>query len=245
MPKSLEETEQKVYDLVVRRFMSVFYPAAEYNVTTRKTIVENECFLTEGKVLVKAGWLEVAGRAGKTSSDLVPVGDKEVVSTLEMELKADQTRPPARFTDATLLTAMESAGKKLETGELRDAMAEKGLGTPATRAQTIEGLIEQKYLRREGRELIPNAKAFQLMQLVRGLRIDELTQPKLTAEWEHKLSLIEHGQVSRESFMEEIRKMTNEIVAAAKQYEGNSIPIVNPIHFRNRCPACGGWAGQG
>lgn len=240
LPKSLEETEQKVYDLVVRRFMSVFYPAAEYNVTTRKTIVENECFLTEGKVLVKAGWLEVAGRAGKTSSDLVPVGDKEVVSTLEMELKADQTRPPARFTDATLLTAMESAGKKLETGELRDAMAEKGLGTPATRAQTIEGLIEQKYLRREGRELIPNAKAFQLMQLVRGLRIDELTQPKLTAEWEHKLSLIEHGQVSRESFMEEIRKMTNEIVAAAKQYEGNSIPIVNPIHFRNRCPACGG-----
>ena len=240
LPKALEETEQKIYDLVVRRFMSVFYPAAEFNVTTRKTHVEGECFLTEGKVLVKPGWLEVAGRAGKTQQDLVPVREGEVVATLNLNIHADQTRPPARYTDATLLTAMETAGKKLETGELRDAMAEKGLGTPATRAQTIEGLIEQRYLRREGRELVPNAKAFQLLQLVRGLRIDELTQPKLTAEWEHKLSLIERGQASREDFMAEIRTMTNAIVAAAKQYEGDSVPIVNPIHFKNRCPECGG-----
>ena len=240
LPKALEETEQKIYDLVVRRFMAVFYPAAEFNVTTRKTFVEGECFLTEGKVLVKPGWLEVAGRVGKTQADLVPVREGEGVAALDVSLHADQTRPPARYSDATLLTAMETAGKKLETGELRDAMAEKGLGTPATRAQTIEGLIEQKYLRREGRELIPNAKAFQLMQLVRGLRIDELTQPKLTAEWEHKLSLIERGQASREDFMAEIRSMTNALVAAAKQYEGDSVPIVNPIHFKNRCPECGG-----
>ncbi len=241
LPKPLEEAERKIYDLVVRRFLSVFYPAAEFDVTTRFTDVAGERFLTEGRVLVKAGWLEAAGRSGKSGQDdLTPVENGEIVSAESLEVKADQTRPPARYTDATILSAMESAGKKLDEDELRDAMAEKGLGTPATRAQTIEGLIEQKYLRRDGRELIPNAKAFQLMQLVRGLKINELTQPKLTAEWEHKLALIERGQASRDDFMEEIRRMTTEIVSSAKQFEGDSVPIVNPIHFRSRCPECGG-----
>lgn len=240
IPKALEETEQKIYDLVVRRFMSVFYPAAEYNVTTRVTVVDGESFLTEGKVLVKAGWLEAAGRAGKSAEELPPIAPSERVLAKIVEDKADKTRPPARFTDATLLSAMESAGKKLEEGELRDAMAEKGLGTPATRAQTIEGLIDQKYLRRDGRDLIPNAKAFQLMQLVEGLKIAALKEAKLTAEWEHQLSLIEAGQASRDEFMSEIRKMTEQIVEQAKNYEGDSVPIENPIHFKNRCPACGG-----
>ena len=184
--------------------------------------------------------MAVVGRAGRTQSDLCPITSGEAVQTKNIAVEADQTRPPARFTDATLLSAMESAGKKLDADELRDAMAEKGLGTPATRAQTIEGLIEQKYLRRDGRDLIPNAKAFQLMQLVRGLKIDALTQPRLTAEWEYKLSLIEKNQVSRDEFMHEIREMTERMVASAKQYEGDSVPIVNPIHFHNRCPACGG-----
>ncbi len=240
IPKSLTETEEKIYDLVLRRFLSVFYPAAEFDVTRRKTTVGRDVFLTEGRVLVKAGWMEVAGRSAKTENDLCPVTNGESARTLGVEVIPDVTRPPARFTDATLLSAMESAGKKLETGELRDAMAEKGLGTPATRAQTIEGLIEQKYLRREARELLPNAKAFQLMQLVRGLKIDELTQPRLTAEWEHKLSLIEEGKVTREAFMDEIRGMTENLVAMAKQYEGDSVPLEHPIHIRNRCPECGG-----
>lgn len=240
IPKNLQEAEEKIYDLVVRRFISVFYPAAEFRVTTRVTEVEGEKFLTEGRVLVSPGWLEPAGRTGKASGELVPVAEGERVTAAEVEAAEDSTRPPARYTDATLLSAMESAGKKLETGELRDAMAEKGLGTPATRAQTIEGLIEQKYLRRDGRELIPNAKAFQLMQLVRGLRLDELTEPRLTAEWEHQLSLIESGKASRDNFMAEIRDMTKKLVSSAKQYEGDSVPIVNPIHFKNRCPECGG-----
>lgn len=240
LPKDLEETEQKIYDLVVRRTMAAFFPSAVFDVTTRETIVEGEKFVTEGKVLVEPGWMAVVGRAGRTQSDLCPITNGEAVQTKNIAAEADQTRPPARFTDATLLSAMESAGKKLDADELRDAMAEKGLGTPATRAQTIEGLIEQKYLRRDGRDLIPNAKAFQLMQLVRGLKIDALTQPRLTAEWEYKLSLIEKNQVSRDEFMHEIREMTERMVASAKQYEGDSVPIVNPIHFHNRCPACGG-----
>ena len=241
LPKVLDETEQKIYDLVVRRFLSVFYPPAEFNVTTRTTIVEGEHFHSEGRVLLSPGWLAPAGRTRSGGQgDLTPMKPGELVDTVGMEVVADQTRPPARYTDATLLSAMESAGKKIDDGELRSAMEEKGLGTPATRAQTIEGLIEQKYIRRDGRELIPNAKAFQLMQLVHGLNLEELTQPRLTAEWEHQLSLIEHGSASREAFMNEIRQMTEKLVAVAKQYEGDSVPIQNPLHFRNRCPACGG-----
>lgn len=244
LPKSLDETDQKIYDLVVRRFISVFYPAAEYNVTTRITKVEGEHFLTEGKVLLKAGWLEPAGRSQK-SADLPPVVQDERVRTEAVEAVSDETRPPARYTDATLLSAMENAGKKLDSDELRDAMAEKGLGTPATRAQTIEGLIDQKYLRRDVRELVPTPKAFQLIALVKGLKIDELTQPRLTAEWEKKLAMIEAGRETSEGFMADIRAMTENIVAAAKQYEGDSVPIENPMHCKNRCPACGGEIVEG
>ena len=244
LPKSLDETDQKIYDLVVRRFISVFYPAAENNVTTRITQVEGEHFLTEGKVLLKAGWLEPAGRSQK-SADLPPVVQDERVRTEAVEAVSDETRPPARYTDATLLSAMENAGKKLDSDELRDAMAEKGLGTPATRAQTIEGLIDQKYLRRDVRELVPTPKAFQLIALVKGLKIDELTQPRLTAEWEKKLAMIEAGRETSEGFMADIRAMTENIVAAAKQYEGDSVPIGNPMHCKNRCPACGGEIVEG
>lgn len=244
LPKSLDETDQKIYDLVVRRFISVFYPAAEYNVTTRITKVEGEHFLTEGKVLLKAGWLEPAGRSQK-SADLPPAVQDERVRTEAVEAVSDETRPPARYTDATLLSAMENAGKKLDSDELRDAMAEKGLGTPATRAQTIEGLIDQKYLRRDVRELVPTPKAFQLIALVKGLKIDELTQPRLTAEWEKKLAMIEAGRETSEGFMADIRAMTENIVAAAKQYEGDSVPIENPMHCKNRCPACGGEIVEG
>ena len=112
LPKDLEETEQKIYDLVVRRTMAAFFPSAVFDVTTRETIVEGEKFVTEGKVLVEPGWMAVVGRAGRTQSDLCPITNGEAVQTKNIATEADQTRPPARFTDATLLSAMESAGKK-------------------------------------------------------------------------------------------------------------------------------------
>lgn len=239
IPKALDEAEQKIFDLVAKRFLSVFYPPAVYAVTTRTSVVEDETFITEGKVLIEPGWLAVTGRVA-SADDLTPVKNGQTIIAEEVTVKSDATRPPARFTDATLLSAMEGAGKKLEEDALRGAMAEKGLGTPATRAQTIEGLLEQKYLRREERELIPNAKAFQLMQLLDGLKIQALTKPKLTAEWEYQLSLIEQGKLSRDAFMSDIRSLTESIVQSAKQYEGDSVPIENPIHFQHRCPACGG-----
>src|SRR5262249_55205335 len=138
-PKHLNEMEAKLYDMVTKRFLAIFYPAAEFLVTTRITRVEGEPFKSEGKVMVNAGWLAVYGRDAQTDDtpSLVPVQSNETVQTTNVEVVASQTKPPPRFTEATLLSAMEGAGKLLEDEELREAMQEKGLGTPATRASII------------------------------------------------------------------------------------------------------------
>ena len=225
-PKSLSELETKLYDLVVKRFLAVFYPPAEYLLTTRITRVAGEPFKTEGKVLVSPGWLAVYGKEaqGDDEATLAPVRQDEKVATEEIKVVASQTRPPPRFSEATLLSAMEGAGKLIEDDELREAMREKGLGTPATRAQIIEGLIQEKYVLREGRELQPTAKAFSLMTLLHGLGVPELFSPELTAEWEFKLAQMEHGKLKREQFMREIVKITKHIVAQAKNFESDTIP---------------------
>ena len=238
-PKTLSEPEQKIYDLVTRRFLSVFYPAAEHRVTTRITRVEGEAFKTEGKVLVKPGWLVVVGRDKPSTETLVPVADGEQVNTDAIELKALQTRPPARFNEATLLSAMEGAGKMVDDEELRAAMAGRGLGTPATRAQIIENLLGEQYIHREGRELIPTAKAFSLITLLKGLGVSGLTSPELTGEWEHKLSQMEHGQLSRSDFMEEIAQMARDMVDCAKRYESDTVPG-DFVTLATPCPKCGG-----
>ncbi|MDP1718514.1 MAG: topoisomerase C-terminal repeat-containing protein, partial [Burkholderiales bacterium] len=170
---------------------------------------------------------------------LVPVAKGEKPATHRVEAVGLATKPPARFTEATLLSAMEGAGKLIEDDELREAMAQKGLGTPATRAATIEGLIAEKYMFREGRELIPTAKAFQLMTLLNGLGVNELTQPELTGEWEYKLSLIELGKLKRDEFMLEIAKMTQNIVRRAKEYDSDTIPG-DYATLATPCPNCGG-----
>ena len=247
-PRQLSDAEQKIYDLVVRRFLAAFFPAAEYQVTTRITVVETHSFKTEGRVLLNAGWLAVYGRvavettAGGTApqeATLVPVKTGEQVRTEEIEVLALATKPPARYSEATLLSAMESAGKLVEDDELREAMAEKGLGTPATRAAIIEGLLAENYLVREGRELIPTAKAFQLLTLLEGLGAQELTLPELTGEWEHKLSLMEHGKLGRETFMQEIAEVTRRIVERAKEYQADTVPG-DYATLSVPCPKCGG-----
>ena len=240
-PKSLTEAEAKLYDLVVKRFLAVFYPPAEYLLTTRITRVVGEPFKTEGKVLVNPGWLAVYGKEARSADEpmLAKVRANEKVATEELRVVANQTKPPPRFTEATLLSAMEGAGKSLEDDELREAMREKGLGTPATRAQIIEGLIHEKYVHRDGRELTPTAKAFSLMTLLHGLGIPELFSPELTAEWEFKLAQMEHGKLKREQFMREIVRMTKHIVAQAKNHESDTIPG-DFATLSARCPRCGG-----
>ncbi len=243
-PKSLSEIEAKLYDLVVKRFLAVFYPPAEFLVTTRISTVQSggreHKFQTNGKVMVKPGWLAVYGRdIEDADSTLVPVESGEVVRTDSVNVNALKTKPPARYTEATLLSAMEGAGKMIDDDELREAMAEKGLGTPATRAQTIEGLIYEKYMHREGRELIPTAKAFQLMTLLRGLQVEELTQPELTGNWEFQLAEMEKGKLSRDAFMAEIAAMTQRIVAKAKEYDRDTIPG-DYATLKTPCPNCSG-----
>ncbi|KVE23990.1 DNA topoisomerase III [Burkholderia vietnamiensis] len=239
-PKSLSEPEQKLYDLVVKRFLAVFFPAAEFRVTTRITEVAGHHFKTEGKVLVEPGWLQVYGRdAEGADANLVQVQKDEKVKTDEIAAVALVTKPPARYSEATLLSAMEGAGKLVEDDELREAMAAKGLGTPATRAAIIEGLLGEKYLVREGRELIPTAKAFQLMTLLRGLGVKELTAPELTGEWEYKLSQMERGNLGRDAFMQEIARMTQQIVKRAKEYDSDTIPG-DYATLETPCPNCGG-----
>ncbi|WP_454723879.1 MULTISPECIES: DNA topoisomerase III [Cupriavidus] len=238
-PKNLSEPEQKLYDLVVRRFLAVFFPAAEFLVTTRVTEVAGHHFKTEGKVLVNPGWLVVYGREAQgAEANLVAVAKDERVKVDKVDSVGLTTKPPARYNEATLLSAMEGAGKLVDDDALREAMAGKGLGTPATRAAIIEGLLAEKYLVREGRELIPTAKAFQLMTLLRGLGVQELTQAELTGEWEHKLSQIERGGLKRDEFMREIAQMTQQIVKRAKEYDSDTIPG-DYATLHTPCPQCG------
>jgi len=238
-PKNLSEPEQKLYDLVVRRFMAIFFPAAEFKVTTRITEVNGHQFKTDGKILVSPGWLSVYGKSSQDDKELVPVAANEKVQTESVQPTPLKTKPPARYTEATLLSAMEGAGKLIDDDDYREAMSEKGLGTPATRAAIIEGLLAEKYMVREARELIPTAKAFQLMTLLRGLGVEELTRPELTGNWEHKLALMEKGQIDRNTFMQEIAQITQRIVKRAKEYDSDTIPG-DYVDLKTPCPHCGG-----
>jgi len=239
-PKHLSEPEQKLYDLVVRRFIAIFYPAAEYLVTTRITRVEGEPFKTEGKVLVNPGWLAVYGKASQAdeeSPNLPPLQKAERVWANDVEVKACATKPPPRFNEATLLSAMEGAGKFVDDDSLREAMAERGLGTPATRAATIEGLIAEEYLHRNGRELQPTAKAFNLLFALEQLKVDEIRSPELTGLWEWKLREMEHGRLKREEFMSHITEQTQEMVERIKTGEFSDADFGT---LKTPCPKCGG-----
>jgi DNA topoisomerase-3 len=238
MPGHLSEPEAKLYDLVVRRFLAVFFPSAEFLQTTRITTVGEEQFRTDGRVMQSAGWLAVYGKSLQDDTVTLPaIAQGEKVKTLEAKATPNQTRPPARFNEATLLSAMEGAGKLVEDDELREAMAAKGLGTPATRAATIEGLIREEYLHRNGRELVPTPKAFSLMFALHMLGIVELASPELTGEWEHKLRLMEQGKLTREAFMAEIQALVKNTVNIIKHGE---IPDVVYATVTAPCPKCGG-----
>ena len=244
-PSGLSDAEQKLYDFVVRRFMAVFYPPAKYMDTTRVSQVGDNHFKSSGKVLVEPGWQAIYGKEVDEEEDkesgkvLVKVNAGETPKAETAEPKGLKTKPPARYTEATLLTAMQTAGKNVEDDDQREAMQDKGLGTPATRAAIIEGLLNEKYMIREIREMVPTAKAFQLFTLLRGLGVEELSKPELTGGWEHKLSLMEHGELSREAFMREIAEMTEHIVKKAKEFDRDTIPG-DYTTLTIACPTCGG-----
>ena len=225
-PKNLDEMESRVYDMIARRFVATFFPAAEFDVTTRiSTVAPAHDFKTEGKVLTSAGWLAVYGKTtvddsadGKALPALTNE-DNAQAKTLSTELHAETTKPPLRYTEATLLSAMERAGKLVDDEEMAEAMKERGLGTPATRADTIDGLINQKYMERNQRELVPTTKAESLLQFLSAVRADALTKPDMTGEWEYKLRQMEHGKFARRDFMAEIVEVTKGIVERTKNFE--------------------------
>ena len=226
--KHLDEMEAKVFDMIARRFVAAFYPAAEFDVTTRLSTVAGHDFKTEGKVLTFPGWLAVYGKTtldnGSPDAKVLPAldpadGQPPQARTVSTELHDETTKPPPRYTEATLLSAMEGAGKLVDDEDSAEAMKERGLGTPATRADTIDGLINQRYIERQQRELVPTAKAESLLQFLTAVKAEGLTKPDMTGEWEYKLRQIEHGKFSRDEFMQEIIKETRRIIERVKNFE--------------------------
>ena len=240
-PARLDEFERKIFDMVARRTIAVFYPAAQFEVTTRITHVEGEPFKTDGKIIVDPGWLAVYGKEANGEDDqaVVPVSPNEPAKVLAVEIKENETKPPARFTEATLLSAMEGAGKLVEDEELREAMRERGLGTPATRSQIIEGLIHDGYIERKGKELIVTAKGLSLITLLRNLQTDVLCTPEMTGEWESRLKQMAHGKLDRKHFMEDIRDLTRQMVEKVRNFRGETIEGEYAT-IDAKCPNCGG-----
>ena len=239
-PKSLNEVETKLFRLVSQRFIAVFFPAAQFEITTRITRVENEPFKTEGKIIKDPGWLAVYGKEAATEQGgeaLVAVVPGEQAATREVAVKESQTKPPARFNEATLLSAMEGAGKLVDDEELREAMSARGLGTPATRAAVIEGLVYQDYMLRQGRELMATPKGISLITGLRGIGVETLTRAEMTGEWEFKLKQMEQGLLPREEFMRQIRDLTRQIVDKIRN--GGEPPEGAFENLDAKCPKCG------
>lgn len=226
-PQSLTADEGKIYDLVARRLLAVFHPDAEYAVTVRTAWIGTDRFVARGRVLVAPGWQAVYQAApeqkskdvsaGETTAKLPALAAGESGKTASMKVVKGETKPPDRFNEATLLSAMEHAGKEVSDEQLRAAMAEKGLGTPATRAATIEKLLGEEYMTREKRILMPTAKAFKLKELLIRLKAELLLSPELTGDWEAKLKSIEVGQGKGSDFLDGIKSLTLDIVSRGLQ----------------------------
>ncbi|MGD8190063.1 DNA topoisomerase 3 [Brevibacillus ginsengisoli] len=227
----LSVDEQKLYDLIVRRFLAQFYPAAEYKVHTVLTEVEGERFKTTVKELLSLGWKVIYADQKKDSPKTSKAKEKDEDEDEEMEVnepfsiqrdaevnctdalvKEKETQPPKHYTEGTLLKAMESAGKQIEDEELREAMKDSGLGTPATRAATIERLKKVGYLQMKGKRIEITQKGRTVIQLIRGAGIDLLTSPEMTGHWERRLTEISRGSASDEQFMVNVKKFATMIV---------------------------------
>jgi DNA topoisomerase-3 len=237
--------ERRIFDLVARRFLAVFHPPARYARTTVVTLVEDERFRTRGKVTLEAGWRGVYGleadaeKDDEESTELPPLEKRQQVKVVSAESEAKETRPPPRYTEATLLSAMETAGKLVDDEELREAMKERGLGTPATRAETIETLIRREYIERVGKDLAPTPKGLQVITM---LEENKLTSPELTGDWEKRLGDIEHGQGAKDEFIKGIEDFTRSTVEAIAALDKEKL---RPERVElGLCPRCGAETGE-
>jgi DNA topoisomerase-3 len=239
----MSDDDRRIYDMVVRRFLAVFHPDAVFENTRLETTVAEHVFRTRGRVLIVPGWRGVYLETPDSQADgdddegadqqLPKLERGEDVQTREVESLAKETKPPRRYSDASLLAAMETAGKLVDDEELREAMKDSGIGTPATRAAIIERLIDVGYVEREGRSLVCTEKG---VNVIKFLGEHALTSPSLTGDWEHRLARIEEGEESRERFMKDIaefaRGTVQELDAKLKEVR---IPRAN----LGPCPVCG------
>jgi DNA topoisomerase-3 len=246
--------ERRIFDLVARRFLAVFHPAARYQRTEVVTLVEEERFRTRGKITLEPGWRGVYGlesdldkQPGKTtdedngdeSAELPKLEQGQTVKCVKAEYEDKQTKPPPRYTEATLLSAMETAGKRIDDEELREAMKDSGLGTPATRAETIETLIRREYIERAGKDLQPTPKGLQVITM---LEAHPLTSAEMTGEWEKRLSDIEHGSGDRKEFIKGIVDLTTQTVEQIAALDKEKL---RPERVElGPCPRCGAETGE-
>ncbi len=241
----LSDQEAKVYDMIVKRFIAAFFPPAEFQNTRRLTTIQHggdtDTFLSTGKTLVNPGYLSVYGRVAGVAAEkdeLVAVNEGETAQAQKVELLDKETTPPPRYTESTLLSVMEGAGKLIDDDEQREAMRERGLGTPATRAAIIEGLLRQKYIAREGRELNVTGKGLRLIELCEEININQLTSPSMTGDWEAKLNKMERGKIGRKAFMREIVAFTKDVVSKTHGYMEKMVSRSFP-DLNAPCPNCG------
>jgi DNA topoisomerase III len=247
--ESFTPDERRVFDLVARRFLAVFHPPARYARTTVITVVEEERFRTRGKITLEAGWRSVYGvepdherqseDEEKEGGEIPALQEGQTVRCIAAEIEDRMTKPPPRYTEATLLSAMETAGKLIDDEELREAMKDSGLGTPATRAETIEVLIRREYIERVGKDLQATPKGIQVITM---LEENKLTSPELTGDWEHKLAEIEDGRGDRKKFMNGIADFTKETVDQIAALDKEKL---RPERVElGPCPRCGAVTGE-
>ena len=245
--------ERRIFDLVARRFLAVFHPPARYARTTVVTLVEEERFRSRGKITLEAGWRGVYGLLSEAdqaaqkqdeegeneSAELPPLEQGQTIKCAAAEVEAKETKPPPRYTEATLLSAMETAGKLIDDEELREAMKESGLGTPAARAETIETLIRREYIERGGKDLMPTPKGLQVITM---LEEHPLTSPELTGSWEKRLTDIEHGEEDRSKFIGDIAEFTRATVEKIAELDKEKL---RPERVElGLCPRCGAETGE-
>lgn len=245
---TLGTDETKIFDLVLRRTISAYYDEEVVQKTTVITAIGEDQFRSVGRVVIQMGWTVVENSSqkskikkkneGEDGQHLPPLKKGDLPKVLNIDCKESQTEPPKPHSEGDLLGAMETAGKTVEDEGIREALKDCGLGTPATRASIIEGLIKRELIVRQGKALIPTPKG---STLIETLKSDLLKSPELTGQWEQKLERVRRGQLSPEEFMHDVRTYTSEFIANIKALAGNitrTQPLKSSHREVGRCPQC-------
>jgi DNA topoisomerase-3 len=222
--QKLDEYSRNIYLLIVKRFLAIFFPAAEYNTVKVETQIAKEVFTTHSKTLKDAGWKEIYDISAKKDKDLsnsplYKLEKKETSSVVDMQLDEKETKPPSRYTDGSLVITMEKAGKFIENEELREKIKTTGIGTSATRAGIIKKLKDIQYIsiNTKTQVVTPTKKGESIVKIVRATAKD-LLKPELTASWEKGLIMLENNETTDEIFLEKLNTYINKIITKVKKH---------------------------